>query len=143
MNDNTTLHSGGCYCGAVRYEVRGALRGVVHCHCTMCQRLFGSAGAHSKAKKAAISIVEARGLKWFATSPRARRGFCAECGTTLFWDPAEQDAMGIVAGTLDPPTGLQSIGHIFVGEKADFMEFNDDLPRFEGSSEGRLDGDYL
>ncbi len=137
------VHDGGCQCGAVRYRVKGPLRGVINCHCTMCQRLHGSAGAHSKAKKASISILEDRGLKWYATSERARRGFCGECSSTLFWEPVGQDATGIVAGTLDQPTGLKTIGHIFVGEKPDFYELTDDVPQFEGSSDGKLEGDYL
>jgi hypothetical protein len=141
MSDD--IHEGGCLCGAVRYRVSGPLRGIINCHCTMCQRLHGSAGAHSKAKKANITVTEERGLKWFATSQRARRGFCGECGSVLFWEPVGQDATGIVAGTLDQPTGLKTIGHIFVGEKPDFYELNDDVPRFEGSSGGALEGDYL
>ena len=136
-------HRGGCLCGAVRYEVLGPLRDVVNCHCSMCQRLFGSFGAHSKAKKADITVTRGDGLKWFATSQRAQRGFCSVCGCTLFWEPEEQDATGIVAGTLDQPTGLKTIGHIFVGEKPDFYDLADDVPKFERSSDGEIPGDYL
>lgn len=143
MTIDIETHKGGCLCGAVRYEVRGPLRDVVNCHCSMCQRQFGNFGAHSKAKKADISIVSDGGLKWFATSKRARRGFCGECGSTLFWEPHEQDATGILAGTLDQPTGLKTIAHIFVGEKSDFYTVSDDVPQFEGSSDGAIPGDYL
>jgi len=52
------------------------------------------------------------------------------------------DATGIVAGSIDGPTGLKTIGHIFVGEKTDFYEIDDDLPQFEGSSDGELVDDY-
>jgi hypothetical protein len=127
----------------VRYEVRGPLRDVINCHCTMCQRLHGAFGAHSKARKSDIAIVEDRSLAWYATSDRARRGFCRRCGSNLFWEPVGQDATGIVAGTLDPPSGLKTIGHIFVGEKCDFYDLSDDLPKFDGSSDGALEGDHL
>ena len=140
MSEQTT--TGGCLCGAVRYEVRGPLRDVINCHCSLCQRLYGSYGAHSKAKKAQISVTVSDGLRWYATSEVARRGFCSKCGSTLFWEPFEQDGTGIAAGSLDGPTGLKTIGHIFVGEKADFYEIRDDLPQFAGSSEGELAGDY-
>jgi len=136
-------HGGGCLCGAVRYQVAGPLRDIVNCYCTMCQRLHGSFGAHSKAKKPHIQVTEDRGLAWHASSARARRGFCRECGSTLFWEPASQDATGIVAGTLDQPVGLNVIGHIFVGEKADFVEICDGAPQFTGSSDGALPGDAL
>ncbi len=132
---------GGCLCGAVRYEVQGPLRDVVNCHCTMCQRLHGAFGAHSKAAKADIEIVEDGGLAWYATSQRARRGFCRACGSNLFWEPVDQDATGIVAGTLDQPTGLKTLGHIFTAEKADFYDIADESPRFDGSSDGAFEGD--
>ena len=51
--------------------------------------------------------------------------------------------MGIVAGSLDQPTDLATIGHIFVGEKADFAEITGDAPQFAGSSHGEIEGDEL
>jgi len=143
MSKNLEVHAGGCLCGAVRYEVRGPLRDVVNCYCSMCQRLHGGAGPHSKAAKGDITIVEGRGLKWYASSARARRGFCGECGTGLFWEPVDQPGTGILAGTLDQPTGLATIGHIFVAEKCDFTEIAGDAPQFDGSSGGAIEGDTL
>jgi hypothetical protein len=61
----------------------------------------------------------------------------------LFWEPYQQDATGIIAGSLDSPTGLETIGHIFVGEQSDFYEITDDHPQFQESSNGKLTGDYL
>ena len=136
-------HSGGCLCAAVLYEVSGALRDVVNCHCTMCQRLHGVYGAHSKAQKADLRLTKDDGLSWYASSNRARRGFCRHCGSHLFWDAVSQDTVGIVAGTLDLPTGLATLGHIFVAEKSDFYELTDDHPSFNGTSDGNFDGDFL
>ena len=133
---------GGCLCGAVRYQITGPLRGVVDCHCSMCQRQHGAFGAYSKAAKTNIDITKNDGLAWYQTSQIARRGFCRCCGSSLFWEPFEQDATGIIAGSLDQPTGLETIGHIFVGEKADFDAICDDLPRYSASSDGALPGDY-
>ena len=142
MTDETSLTTGGCLCGAVRYEVRGSLRDVVNCHCSMCQRLHGSFGPHSKARKVNITVTKADGLAWYKTSEVARRGFCRACGSSLFWEPFELDATGIIAGSLDGPTGLKTMGHIFVGEKSDFYEIVDDLPQYDGSSNGELVSDY-
>ena len=139
----TTTATGGCHCGAVEYEIAGPLRGVVNCHCGQCTRLNGHYGAHSKARKRDLAITRDAGLAWYPITDVARRGFCRLCGTPLFWDHVEQDGIGIVAGSLNPPTGLQTIGHIFVDDKADFYEICDAAPRFAGSSQGRLDGDYL
>ena len=142
MNAEQTTSTGGCLCGAVRYEVSGRMCDVVNCHCSMCQRQHGGFGPHSKADKSNIKITRDNGLRWYQTSDVARRGFCSECGSGLFWEPFDQGGTGIVAGTLDAPTGLKTIGHIFVGEKLDFYEIDDDLPQFEGSSDGQLPDDY-
>lgn len=142
MNDENRVSTGGCLCGAVRYAVRGPLRDVVNCHCSMCQRLHGNYGPHSKARKANISITNDSGLAWFRTSDIAQRGFCRECGSGLFWEPFDLDATGIIAGTLDGPTQLETIGHIFVAEKPDFYEIDDALPQFDESSDGELVDDY-
>lgn len=140
--DNLPAGKGGCLCGAVRYEVTGPLRDVVNCHCSLCRRLHGAFGAHSKAAKDDIVITRDEGLTWYETSAIARRGFCRHCGANLFWEPYRQDATGIVAGSLDAPTGLKTIGHIFVGEKSDFYAICDDLPQFAASSDGAFAGDY-
>ncbi len=142
MDENASLTSGGCLCGAVRYEVKGPLRDVVNCHCGMCRRSHGNFGPHSKARKVNITITKSDGLAWYKTSDIARRGFCRECGSGLFWEPFDFDATGIIAGSLDAPSGLKTIGHIFVGEKSDFYEIADNLPQYEGSSGGELDDDY-
>lgn len=142
MTDKKETATGGCLCGAVQYQVRGPMRDVVNCHCSMCQRLHGSFGPHSKAKKTDITITRDTGLAWYKTSNVAQRGFCRECGSSLFWQPFDQDATGIIAGSLDEHTGLKTIGHIFTGEKAGYYEITDGLPQFEGSSGGEFAGDY-
>lgn len=141
MPEEDAITRGGCLCGAVRYQVRGPLRDIINCHCSMCRRLHGSFGPHSKARKEDMTITKSDGLTWYETSPVARRGFCGTCGARLFWEPYESDATCIVAGTLDDPARLNTVGHVFVGEKPDFYEITDDLPQFEGSSTGQLEDD--
>ncbi|PCI59893.1 MAG: aldehyde-activating protein [Kordiimonadales bacterium] len=142
MDTNTEVTTGGCLCGAVRYEIKGPLRDIVNCHCSMCQKLHGIYGAHSKARKINITMTNETGLSWYKTSDVAQRGFCRDCGSSLFWQPFDLDATGIIAGSLDGPTNLKTMGHIFVGEKSDFYEITDDLPQFEKSSDGKLVNDY-
>ena len=142
MENEQQIHTGGCLCGAVRYEVTGPLRDVVNCHCSMCQKQHGNFGPHTKARKVNIRITQEIGLAWYQTSDVARRGFCNRCGSGLFWEPYELDATGIIAGTLDDSSGLKTMGHIFVGEKPGFYHIDDDLPQFEASSDGELVNDY-
>ena len=109
----------------------------------MCQRLHGVFGAHSKAKKSDICFTRDEGLAWYASSERAQRGFCRRCGASLFWRPVDQDASGILAGSLDAPSGLRTLGHIFTADKADYYDIDDGLPAFEESSDGGFEGDRL
>lgn len=134
--------TGSCLCGSVQFEIKGPLRDVVNCHCSMCQKLHGDYGPHTKAKKENITITKDNGLAWYKTSDIARRGFCRICGSGLFWEPFEQDSTGIIAGVLNKPTGLKTMGHIFVSEKSDFYEITDDHPQYAKSSDGNLQGDY-
>jgi hypothetical protein len=70
-------------------------------------------------------------LRWYLSSPAARRGFCAKCGASLFWDPVGEGRMSIMAGALDSPTGLSAQGHIFTAEAGDYYHIDDGLPRSE------------
>ena len=142
MAQEDRITTGGCLCGQVRYEIRGALRGVINCHCSMCQKLHGGFGAHSKALKSKIKITESTGLEWYKSSTIAQRGFCRNCGSSLFWEPFNDDSTGILAGSLDKPTALKTLGHFFVGEQSDFYRIEDELPKFEASSNGELPDDY-
>lgn len=121
--------TGGCLCGAVRYEVTGALRDVIVCHCAMCRRTHGHIGAYTATPKGSLRLVEARGLKWYASSASARRGFCGDCGGTLFFEPANRDYVAIAAGTLDPPTGLATILQIHVASAGDYYPIDPNIPQ--------------
>jgi len=125
--------TGGCLCGAVRYEVSGALRDVLVCHCKECRRWSGHLFAATAARREDLRLVEERGLRWIESpesESAARRGFCAECGSSLFWDAPGRATLSIAAGTLDPPTGLRLMGHVYVGQAGDYYDLpDDDLPR--------------
>ena len=71
-------------------------------------------------------------VTWFASSANARRGFCAICGSQLFWD-GPSDNLAIFAGSLDNPTGLSMAGHIYVADKGDYYDLTDDLPKAAGT----------
>jgi len=127
--------SGGCLCGAVRYEIRGPLRGVVNCHCSNCRRWHGHHGAYTSAGLDGLQLVQDGGLQWYDSvsdeTPNVRRGFCRECGSSLFWHPLGQDAIAIAAGSLDAPTGLETIAHLWTSRRGDYYELGDGLPAFE------------
>lgn len=75
-------------------------------------------------------MISAETLVWFRSSPAAERGFCGRCGSNLFWRRCGGDTTSIMAGTLDPPTGLSIEKHLFVGQKSDYYVLDDDAPQF-------------
>lgn len=124
--------TGGCLCGAVRYETRGPLRSVVNCHCAQCRRTSGHFVAATAARRENVELIESGGLRWYESSETARRGFCGSCGASLFWESVPGELVSIMAGTLDPPTGLKTAAHIFVEDAGDYYEIDDGLPRYPG-----------
>ena len=121
------MASGGCFCGQVRYEVSGRMSGVTYCHCSKCRRWHGHVGAFTTADRDQFRLTQTRGLKWHALSPTVRRGFCVECGSSLFFDDEKQPRMAFCPGTVDAPTGLREKAHIYVASKGDYYEIGSDL----------------
>ncbi len=130
-----TEHHGRCECGAVQYSVTGPLRDVVNCHCKQCQRTHGNYAAYTATETRYISLIRDQGLKWYQSSDHARRGFCKECGASLFWEPLSKDYTCIAAGTLDTPTGLTTVRHIFIADAGDYYHLNDNLEKLPGGME--------
>lgn len=128
MTDTLPHAEGGCLCGAVRYRITGPLRAVVNCHCGQCRRTHGHYAAYTSVAEADLQIEEAGSLKWYvAADGIARRGFCGRCGASLFWSPLAAPRVAVSAGSLDQPTGLHSVRHIFTADKGDYYEIEDGL----------------
>ncbi len=121
--------TGGCLCGGVRYEVRAPLREVINCHCGQCRRFHGHFGAYTAAARQDIVIHGEEKLKWYRSSSSARRGFCQECGSSLFWDPDDRPMISIAAGTLDQPSGLRTTTHVFMDDLPDYYTVDDALQK--------------
>ena len=90
-------------------------------------------------------MLESGGLRW-TTGPEsesdARRGFCGECGSSLFWDAPARDTISIAAGTLAEPTGLRLLGHVYVSHAGDYYDLPvDGLPRYERLAGATSPGD--
>jgi hypothetical protein len=129
VTDTEATHTGGCLCGGVRYRIRGALRGVIACHCSQCRRTSGHYAAMTSAPSSNIELTASESLLWYKSSDSAARGFCGVCGGNLFWRQFGRDDTSITAGTLDTPTYLLVEEHIFVADKSDYYALDDGVPR--------------
>jgi len=126
----TNKATGRCLCGAVSYEITGALRSVVYCHCEQCRRTSGHFVAATACDADDLKLLNDAGLQWYRSSPEAQRGFCAICGSSLFWQPEHGQYVAIMAGALDAPTGLSDREHIHTASASDYYSLTDGLPQF-------------
>lgn len=131
MSDSA-VKTGQCLCGAVKYEVRNLGSEAVACHCGQCRRQSGHYIAAASVTGTDVTVTEDCGLDWYSASDAARRGFCTECGAILFWESRSSNQFTVFIGSLDSPTGLTLVGHIFVEDKGDYYDIDDGLPQFEG-----------
>jgi hypothetical protein len=121
------MHKGSCLCGAVTFEVNAELGDATACHCTQCRKQTGHYFASSDVPRAALHVKGE--VSWFASSEKVRRGFCARCGSTLFWDPIYKDRVAIALGAFDTPTRTRLTLHIFVADQGDYYDIGDGLPQ--------------
>ena len=125
------MNRGACLCGRVSFSVDGPLGRSAACHCSQCRKQSGHYWASSSADEGDITITGP--VKWYAASKSAKRGFCPNCGSFLFWKAHDEDAVSFSLGALDEPTGIKLQCHIFVADKGDYYDIIDDLPQSEMS----------
>ncbi len=125
------MHTGRCECGAVAYEVEGLSETASFCHCSQCRRLSGHYWSAAYAPHSKFKLTEERGLKWFASSDWAKRGFCSECGSSLFYQLLASSKINIASGTLDDSSGLKPGKHIFCADRGQYYDLPEDAPHIE------------
>ena len=120
--DHSPLLTGGCLCGGVRYRLSGEARGIINCFCNQCRKTSGHHVAATSVANTDFELLRQDTLKWFQSSPQARRGFCGDCGSSLFWRRQDGDMISIMAGTIDSPTGLATVENIFTQDMGDYHQ---------------------
>ncbi len=130
---NPTL-TGGCLCGAVRFEVTEPLVSAVYCHCTRCQRRTGSsAAASARIVPGSLSIVEGAELVSAYEPPDGfSKDFCGACGSALWArNPDDPGQLAVRLGAFDGDPGIRPSARQFVTYAASWEPIPDDgLPRY-------------
>ncbi|MBU0669971.1 MAG: GFA family protein [Alphaproteobacteria bacterium] len=124
--------TGGCHCGAIRYEISGEPLNHALCHCVDCRRASGApmvGWAMMEQEQLAVSGEPAI----YASSEHAQRHFCIQCGTGLFYTNAEMlpGLVDVQSATLDEPDALPAQAHIQTAERLAWMKEAHCLPEFE------------
>lgn len=102
--------TGGCQCGAVRYLVRIDSDQAYLCHCRMCQKATGGVAA-AFVQVGADAVTWLADPQWYASSPIARRPFCAKCGTPLGFAFNDGKGMDLTVGSFDDPSRFHPVSH--------------------------------
>ncbi|MBU2981114.1 GFA family protein [Lentibacter algarum] len=123
------MTSGTCLCGACRFETSAPPLGPSMCHCALCRAQSG--GVWSSAYVARADLHISGPVKWFASSANARRGFCPDCGSFLFWEALDETTTSFSLGSIKNPTGIKLEKHIFTANKGDYYDITDGLPQKE------------
>jgi hypothetical protein len=121
------IWTGGCLCGALRYEATVSESENWYCHCRMCQKATGSVVSTSALiKKSQLRMLKGT-AKFYQSSTDIERGFCANCGSPMFFRPITEDWISILSGTLDDPEVAPPQGHYGVESRISWLKIVDDL----------------
>jgi len=127
--------TGGCMCGAVRYEAKAGPSRVLHCHCQSCRK-------HAAAPVAMLAVLKANQIvftggdrKICQSSPGVGRAFCAIGGTSRSWETVfgnEGPICAIHISAFDNPEALAPTAHSFYPERISWFGMAVSLPRYKG-----------
>lgn len=125
--------TGGCHCGAVRYQAEGDAITHALCHCADCRRHAGAPMVGwTMYPLDAVKVTKGQ-PKTYQSSVQARRHFCADCGTGLFYfnDVMLPGIIDIQSATYDNPDAVPAQVHIQLAERISWMERAHELPTFD------------
>lgn len=134
--------TGGCNCGAVRFEVRAPFESAGYCHCTRCQRRTGAAASPAGVVSAAAFAIVAGGdaIETWRPEGGKPKSFCSRCGGHLFAgepDGGPDEVIGVRLGALDGDPGIRPQWHQWVASAPAWEPLPDDgLPRYDGPRPG-------
>jgi len=130
--DRSSLITGRCLCGDIRYEISQPVIGTGFCHCRMCQRFSGApVAAFAVFPREAVRFTKGE-PKYYKSSLIYERGFCANCGSSLtgrYYAPEASDWLGIRTASLDHPEDFAPTWHLGIESQMPWLDIHDDLPR--------------
>ncbi|NQV46091.1 MAG: GFA family protein [Rhodospirillales bacterium] len=138
MTETTDKYTGGCMCGAIRFEATGAPVNSNYCHCESCRK-------HTSAPVVALvgytvdQVTFTKGQrKFYQSSPGVNRAFCGDCGTPLTWEGeggSGEMLVEILTGAMDNPDAFPPETHYLHAERISWFDTADHLPRYSAFDE--------
>ena len=131
MNKKIRILKASCLCKGVNMTISGQFRPVMNCHCVQCTKTHGNFAAYTSILEENIIFQSKKTLKWYNSSATAKRGFCNNCGASIFFKRSGSRSVSLSAGMLSKPTKLKSVSHIYYFNKSDYYKISDKLPKFK------------
>ncbi|MDJ0706599.1 MAG: GFA family protein [Leptolyngbyaceae cyanobacterium MO_188.B28] len=119
---------GSCYCGDIRYKVKGAPFHQTNCHCSICRRTTGAPYVTWFSVSRADFRFTAGQPNRFRSTQKGIRSFCPRCGTQLTFEHEDQDEIDITTCSLEDPERVPPEDHIHTGSKPSWVALSDGLP---------------
>ena len=132
MGNGAKEVTGGCLCGAVRYEAAVFLHSAYYCHCGDCRKSCGQPAEIGVPVEAGSLRFTGDEPKYYVSSDWGQRGFCQHCGSRIIWrplDPEQEWQINLDVGSLDNPEDVRPCLHIYVDRQLQWYRIDDDLPR--------------
>lgn len=127
--------TGGCACGAIRFELGEMPALALNCHCSVCRRTHGAAfGSFTVVGKDNFAWTAGQDdLGVFESSPGNLRQFCTRCGSHVaILEPWNPGGVTVVIAAMDEPGELRPSAHMFCASKSKWYSITDDLPQHPG-----------
>uniref|UniRef100_A0A914V6R3 CENP-V/GFA domain-containing protein n=1 Tax=Plectus sambesii TaxID=2011161 RepID=A0A914V6R3_9BILA len=127
--------TGGCHCGAIRYDIDAAqFKRILYCHCRICQHTAGAPAVPFLTVLVATEFRYTKGTPAiYHSSNHAERRFCSLCSTQLdFRDNNRPDDVDILTITLDNPNEAPPSMHVFCESLVSWYHIEDGLPCYNG-----------
>jgi hypothetical protein len=136
------MRTGGCLCGAVRYESAGDPVFSLHCHCRDCQRSSGTAYiAAMRVPAAGFRITQGSPKRYLGRSDSGNeitRAFCGDCGSPLYVQVSTRpDLVGLRVGTLDDPSWFHAEADIFTKSAQPWDHMDPAIPKYDTYPPGK------
>ena len=129
MGEKTMPVTGGCLCGAIRYESTEPPNWVVCCHCRICQQAYGGLfGIGLEFPGKAFRYTKGE-VTYYQSSSWAKRGFCAKCGSPVAHVYKDDPDLIVLIGSLDHPEDWPQEKHVGTESKVSWYVINDGLPQ--------------
>ena len=120
-----------CLCEGIKLKIKGYLRHVINCHCSQCMKTHGNYASYTSCLEKDLIFISKKTLKWYQSSKKAKRGFCSNCGASIFYKYLTSKNISISAGMFQNPTNLKVKLNIFSKGNLDYYKIDTKIPKHD------------